>query len=234
MPKQTRLSEDAEIYQINKDKNEKERFRDLSFKKKISYLWEYYRLHALFTIIIFGFLGYTIYTISKPNIEAKLYTAIINNTIDDVILDEYKAEFTDLLQLDPEKEEVIINSKFYFNGSYDYAMNMRQILVTYTHAQEIDIIIAPKSEFEGYAYNGFFYKLSDQLPTDLYSMLTDQFYLSDMEDDPQENVYGIYLTESDLFQNHAVNNDPYILGIVGNSKNRENAIEFIRFLFEAN
>jgi ABC-type molybdate transport system substrate-binding protein len=74
-------------------------------------------------------------------------------------------------------------------------------------------------------------KLSDQLPTDVYSSLTDNFYISDLEEDKQKSVYGVYLTDTKLFKENANNEDPYVLGIIANSKHKANTVEFIRFLF---
>ena len=79
--------------------------------------------------------------------------------------------------------------------------------------------------------SGYMDKLSDQLPTDIYSSLTDYVYVSATEEDAEKNVYGIYLTETKLFQENANNTDPYILGIIVNSGHKVNAVEFIRTLF---
>lgn len=234
MPKQTKLNEDAEIYQPRKQQSEKEKLRDMPFKKKLSYLWEYYRYHALVFVASVVLIIYVIYTIVKPNIETELYVALINNTFEDKVLADYKEKLAEHLALDPKKKEVTINSSFYFNGAGDYEMDMRQILITYVAAENVDIIIAPKSEFSGYAYHGFFSPLSDQLPTDLYSSLTNRYYISSQEEDPKEDSYGIILSDTDLFKNNAkfTEEDPYVLGIVANSQHKENSVEFIRLLFE--
>lgn len=233
MPKQTRLGDNAELYQPRKVQTEKEKLHDLTGKKRITYLWEYYRIHALVTIAVVGLASYIIYGIVTPDIETKLYVAIVNNSIDDQVLTDYAGKMTEYLQLNPEKENVLINSSFYFNSTPDYSMNMKQILTTMVSAQEIDVFIAPESEFKTHAYYGFFDKLSEQLPTDLYSAMTDRFYLSDLEDNPEKSVYGIYLTDTDLFKNNARNDDPYVLGIIANSKHKNNAIELIRYLFQS-
>jgi hypothetical protein len=232
MPKQTRLGEDAEIYQPRREQSEKEKLSDMTFRNKLAYLWMYYRIQAFATIVAVALAGYIVYTIVTPDIKTQFYAAIINNTIHTETLDQLTIDFSNYLQIDPKIEKVDINSGFYFNADGEYAMNMRQALTTYVSAQEIDVIIAPESEFKNFAYYGYFNKLSDQLPTDVYSDLTDYFYMSDQEDSPERNVYGIYLTESDLFKKNANNKDPYILGIVANSKHPDNTVDFIKYLFQ--
>lgn len=232
MPKQTKLSDNAEIYQPRKEQTEKEKLREMPFKKKLAYLKEYYGLQALIAIVIIAVVSYFLYSIFGPKTNIQLEVAIINNTIQEEVLAEYKDSFVEYLQLDSKTEDVNINSSFYFNNEAT-GFNMRQILSTYVATQEIDIIIAPKSEFENFAYNGYFIDLSEQLPTDLYSAMTKRFYISDMVDNPDKVAYGINLSDSSLFKDNGFNDtDPYMLGIVANAKHSENSVEFIRYLFQ--
>lgn len=232
MPKQTRLGEDADIYQPRIEQSEKQKLKDMTPRARMAYLWEYYKIHAFIVILAIALVSYIIYTIATPNIKPQFYAAMINNTIDAEILEEYKNEFTEYLELDPETENVEFNTTFIFSQQNKYSIDLKQVLSTYIAAKEIDVIIAPESEFKAYAYHGFLAKLSDQLPTDIYSSLTDYFYISDLTDDPEKNVYGIYLTDTKLYRENADNTDPYVLGIVGNYQHEDNTIEFIRTLFQ--
>lgn len=233
MPKKTRLGDDAAIYQQRNTQSEKEKLKDMPWKKKISYLWDYYRLHALFTILGIAFISYTIYAFVKPKVEPKLYAVIINNTIETEVWDEYKEKISDYLEINPQEEDVILNYNFYYNSTPDYEASMRQAFGIYLAASEIDVVIAPFSEFEDYVKKGFFTPLSDQLPTDLYSLLTDKFYLSDTEDNPRVAAYGIYLSDTKLYREYSLptDDDPYLIGIIANSKYKENSVEFIRYIF---
>lgn len=233
MPKQTRLNDSAEIYQQRTKQTEKDKLREMTFKEKLTYLWEYYKLHALFTILAIAVIAYAVYEFVTPDIETKLYVAVIDNPVEPEVLEDYEAGFAQYLQIDPKREEITLNPQFYFNTDGDYAMNMRQVLVTYVAAQDVDIIIAPKSEFESYSYYGYMYSLSDLLPTDLYSKLSESFYIGTQEDNPEEKVYGLYLNEAALFKdNQRISADnPYILGVIGNARRTENSVEFIRYLF---
>lgn len=233
MPKQTRLNDSAEIYQPRTKQTEKDKLKDMTFKEKLSYLWEYYKLHALFTVLGIALIAYIVYEIVTPNIETKLYVAIIDNPVEPEVLENFEAEFAEYLQIDPEREEIHLNPQFYFSTDSEYEMNMRQVLVTYVAARDVDIIIAPKSEFESYSYYGYMYSLTDLIPTDLYSKLSDSFYIGTQEDNPEEKVYGIYLDQAALFKdNKRISADnPYILGVIGNARRTESSVEFIRYLF---
>lgn len=239
MSKKTKLSENAEIYQIRTEQSEKEKLREMSFKEKVSYLWEYYRMHAFVFILVVAITSSVVYNIVKPKIETKLYAAMINNVITEEYLDQLEIKFAEHLELDPAAEKIELNPQFQFGGSPEYTMNLKQVLTTYVAAQDVDIIIAPESEFSEYALYGYMSTISDLLPTDLYTSLADQFYITKMEVEPgeeiyEEGVFGIYLTDTKLLKEHTVvpPEEPYLLGIVANSRREENVVEFIRYLFD--
>lgn len=233
MAKKTKLGDDAVIYQKRDRQSEREKLKNLPFKKKIGYLWDYYRYHALGIIILISFISYGIYTFTRPKVENKLYAVIINNTVTPEVWDEYEGILTEYLELNPQIENVELNYRFYYNGDIEYETSMRQTFVVYLAAAEIDVIIAPISEFNNYVKNGFFTPLSEQLPTDLYSSLADKFYLGSNEDNPRIDAYGIYMEDTKLYRTHSLptDGDPVLIGIVSNSTHKENAVEFIRYLF---
>jgi ABC-type molybdate transport system substrate-binding protein len=231
MPKQTRLTEDAEIYKPRQELTEKQKLRDMNNLGRLEYLWEYYKLHALIGILAIGVIIYIIYNIVTPNVVTQFNAAIINDPIGEETWAKYETKFSDYLKLDPKTEQVLLNNSFYFNAEAQYVANMQTALTTYVAANELDVIIAPESYFKNYTYTEYMSKLSDELPTDIYSSLTDCMYLSDTEADSEKAVYGIYLNDTKLFKDKAINKDPYILGIVVNSKHKDNAVEFIRMLF---
>lgn len=230
MPKQTKLDEQAVIYQPRKQQTEKEKLRDMTFKDKLAYLYEYYKIHAAVAVAAIALIIYFIYEITTPDINPAFYAAIINSAVDPTKLDEYSTDFSEYLQLNPKRESVDLNDTFYMTN--DSMTNSSQILTTYIAAKEVDVIIAPESDFKNYAYYGYCANLSDELPTDIYSSLTNNFYVSDTEEDTDKVAYGIYLSDTDLFNGATYNSEPYVLGIVSNYPHEDQTIEFIRYLFK--
>lgn len=232
MPKKTRLGDDALIYQPHRQQTEKEKLSEMPFKGKMGYIWEYYKLHIFGAVAVIALIIYFIYTVNHPTPSAKFYAAMINNSIDENVLKQYSDEFAKDLALNPKREAIEFNTSFYFTMGDSVTLTLKQALMAYIQAKEVDVIIAPESQFYEYSYGGLLSKLSDQLPTDIYSSLADKFYLSDTEDDSQKNAYGIYLSDTKLYKENANNSDPYVLGIVGNAPHEDNTIEFIKFLFQ--
>ncbi len=231
MPTQTRLDDDAQIYHPKAKQTEKEKLREMSFKGKISYLCEYYKFHAIAIVAGIAFLIYIVHMLLNPRPTTQFYAAIIDNPISENVLNEYEDNFMKQLQLNPKRESIEFNTNFMFGTDDSYAMNVKQALATYVAAKEVDVIIAPESVFHDYAYYGYFSKLSDQLPTDIYSSMTDKFYITDTEDDKDKSDYGVYLTDTKLFKGITNNSEPYVLGILANSPHEATTIKFIRYLF---
>lgn len=231
MPKQTRLDENAVIYQPRKELTEKEKLKDMKFSDKLNYLWEYYKIHAAAAIAVIALVSYIIYQVVTPDVKPQFYAAIINSAVNPDTMIQYKTDFAEYLQLDPKRQSVDLNDTFYFSTDNQYVSEMQQVLTTYMAAGQVDVIIAPESVFQSFADNGIMAKLSDELPTDVYSSLTDNFYISATAEDPEKNAYGIYLTDSNLFKDVTYNGEPYILGIVPNYPHVDNTIEFIKYLF---
>lgn len=235
MPKKTVLDEDAAIYQQKNSISRKEKLKDMPFNKRVGYFWDYYRYHALITIALIALISYSIYSLTQPKLETSLYAVIVNNTVEPQVWEQYTEKVSDYLELDPAIDDVVFNYNFYYNNNArDYEANMRQAFVAYLQASDIDVIIAPLSEFSNYVDNGFFAPLSDQLPTDLYSSLADRFYLSATIDNPRVSAYGIYMEDTKLYKEHSrpTDDDPVLIGIVVNSKRKENSIEFIRYVYD--
>lgn len=232
MPKQTRLDDDASIYQPRKVQTEKEKLKEMSFRKKIEYLGEYYKFHALVAVVIIAAGIYIINTILNPASSTQFYAAIINSSADENTMKKYNLDFAKYLDLDTAKQNVDLNTTYYLGSQDSYSMNLREALLTRISAKEVDVIIAPESEFYQYAYAGGFVKLSGLLPTDIYSSLADNLYLTHTEDDNEQSAYGIYLSGTEFNKIISKNSEPYIIGILANSRHMNHSIEFVRYLFK--
>lgn len=229
------LDDTADIYKPRDQRSEKEKLSEMTFKEKMAYFNSYYKYKTLAVIAILAFIIYGVYSILTPKPETVLYTAVINYALNDECAATLQEDMSRILNINSKNQEVLIDTSFYIGTEGDvsqFSLSNEQKLSTYFYAGEIDVVIAPESDFSRYAYYGNFSKISDQLPTDLYSSLTDAFYFSDQEDDPTKNAYGIYLDGAKIYNNAGELIDKPVLGIVANSKHKENGIELIRHLFD--
>jgi hypothetical protein len=233
--KDTILDDNAAIYNNRDSKSEKQKLKEMSFSEKISYLKTYYLTKTIVIIAIIGFVGYLGYSILSPKAENVLYTAIINYALTETEAAKLEEDFTNLLELDPEKETVLFDASFYLglNGDVsEYTLSSEQKLTTYLFAGEIDVLIAPEADFKKYAGFGYLSKLTDELPTDLCTQLADSFFYSTTEDNPASGAYGIYLEGAKLYDSNGKAIENPVIGIVVNSENKQNAVELIRYLYQ--
>jgi hypothetical protein len=249
--KETVLDDSAEIYKQRQDESEKQKLRNMNFQEKVQYLKNYYAFKTIVILAIIALGGYFIYSIVSPKPENVLYTAIVDYAMDDETAQTVQTDMEKKLNLNKDTQEIMFDTSFYLGGdtaassvesttdtalsstssNSEYTMASQQKLMTYLYAGEIDVLIAPESSFAQYAAIGYFSKLSDELPTDLFTALSDSYYNTTTEDDTSSSAYGIYLDGAKIYDKSGELIDRPVLGIVVNSKNKENAIELVRYLF---
>ncbi len=233
--KNTTLDDTASIYQPRQEQTEKQKFSEMTFKEKVSYFNDYYRLKTIVFVAITIGVIYFVYTILNPGPKTVLHVTSINNSIDMETAETLENNLSDYLNLDKDKENVFIDTTLYLSDEStmtEMTMASQQKLTTLFYSGDIDIFIAPEAEFASYAKAGFFSKLSDQLTTEMCSYFADSFYHTQTEEDPAKGAYGIYLKDSMIYDETGQPVENPVLGIAVNSKYAENAVEFIRYIFE--
>lgn len=234
MAKYTALDDNANIYQKrNESVSEKKKLSSMSRKEKIQYFNDYYRNKTIVAVIILGFTVSLIYTAFSPKPETVLYAAIVNDYLEEEVLSQGASEFLSLLSLDEDNHNIVLDSSYFLSDdSSSVTMASEQKLTTYVFSNEVDIIITDEAQFKKFARMGYFENLSNQLPTDLYTDLTDSFLLADDPDGSSYNAYGIYLRDDSLYDNLGSIIEEPVVGIVANSNRKSYGVDFIRYLFE--
>lgn len=236
--KQSRLDDNASIYERRNEKSERQKLSEMNGKEKWQYFKDYYLKKTIVSVLLISFVGYFLYTVLSPKPETVLHIACANYQFSEEQIEKLEQEVTDYLGIDPNTEDVLFDPS-YILSDFDYSSAEKLSVLAF--ARELDVLIVPESKFQEYAFSGSLWSLSDQLPTDLYSALSDKFYLSQVrqEEESYEEatgpsyVFGIYLDDIELFKDYPTE-DPPVLGIVLSGKNNENAVEFIRYLFGLN
>lgn len=233
--KSTTLDDSASIYQPRQKKTEKQKFSEMTFKEKVIYFNDYYKVKTIVLIIAIIGIIYIVYNILTPDPKTVLHVTSINNSINTETAEALENNLSDYLSLDKEKEHILIDTSIYLGdtevmSSLDIASETK--LMTQFYASEIDILIAPEKEFTKYAEAGFFSKLSDQLTTEMCSNLADSFFYTQTEESQAKGAYGIYLKNSKIYDKDGQPIQNPALGIAVNSKYSENAVEFIKYIFD--
>lgn len=237
--KKTVLNDNAGLYQKREEKSEKQKFSELHGKEKRTYFKDYYLKKCIAIIAAIALVIYFGYTVSESRKHTSVfYAASADYSFNTEVTKQLEIEFGEYIGKISDYEDVVFDSSYFLSAS-DYSSLEK--LSTLIMVGDIDVFIAPESFFKNYVFTEAISSLTEILPTDLYSSLTNEFFYGQVrqsDDETLENasgpvgVYGIYLENTPLFSQYAPYADPPVLGIVVTSKNRENSIEFIRFLFE--
>lgn len=245
--KDSTLDDTADIYKKREYGSEKEKWNSLTGKEKWEHFNLYYRNKLIASLVVIAFFVYLIVTMLAPRVETKLFVAVINHSISQDNVGIVKEEFADILQVEDKKSlEFVVDNGFVTTSSGEYseftAGNETKI-ATYLLAGDLDIMIVSQQDFEQYAFQGSYLKLADVLPSDMMAELANEFVDADVNigsdlldegevADTETGTYGISLKNVKAIDisNQRIQ-DP-ILAIVANSSKTENAIEFIRYLFE--
>lgn len=240
-PKVTRLDDNAEIYKRRETKSEREKLSELSFAGKVQYIKSYYLPKFFAGMVIVGMIVWILVTVLRPKKEDVLNVAMINYPIELEYIDQMTSDMNEALNVDLETQRVFFDTGFDLLN--DDIASLEKIS-TYLFAGEIDVFIAPESEFLKYAFSNALTPLDDTILPEHFKALEEEGRLFkcktrlDDEELPQdalgpEGIFGIYIQDLPMFEyftKESIQSNPPVIGIISTGKNQENSAEFIKYL----
>lgn len=228
--KKTVLDDSASIYQKREEKSDRTKWKECKgFKAKWEHFKAYYLLKVFIAACALAFVGYMVYEIVAPEKERMLYAAILDGVVLTADMTELEDGYAEYISMDEETQELHFDNTMNVSNQTDAVS--KQKLTAHAFAGDIDVLIATEEVIKEYAGN-YLLPLSEQLPADLYEILTERFvYTRPLEDDGvygEEAPYAILIT--DLLPENPYCKEPMAMAICGNSKRAKNAEEFIRYL----
>lgn len=231
--KKTALNDDAALYNRKANVGEKEKWMDMSGKKRIRYFFDYYLGRILAITAVLAVVVSVLYTILSPKPESVFSVAVVNDSANQLHYDALQTQLDDLLEIDEETEETIFDTGYFFSST-DY--QSFQKFAIYNTVGDLDVSIFPLSLFEEYAPGKHFSPVAEFLPSGLYSSLSENWVESKVTDEDgnllegTETVYGIDLSDTWFYQT-CPSGEPMILVINLAPKNPENIEAFLNLLF---
>lgn len=223
---------------------------DMTFRKKISYIIYYYKVHILVAIFIIILLTSLIHTIVSHK-ESLFSCVMINSLPYDSSFTTLKEDFSSYAGIDLDEYDVNIDCTMNMNYTetdqmtYGYAQKILALL----NAGDVDVFIADQPVIDNYAQISAFADLEKALPDDLKQQLSgkfDYYYYEYTDEDTNETSLipiGLYIYDSNILKNcydrdgvhgmYAEKTNP-IFCITSTGKNSENAIRFLQYLVSEN
>lgn len=235
--------------------NAKETGHSLHGKKRLQFIWDYYKLPiAVLCITVYAALSILHSRLAKKDIL--LYTALVNVAAGDDLTDKLDRMFLESENIDPSKNMLRIYSGLYLtedtdSAFHEYTFASRTKILAAIDAEQLDVVLMNKEAFDSFSQNGYLCSLDKLLSREdpaLFQMLEPYF----MENAIilEDNKIDLYLDESadyhartethltglDLSACPAIQDagfeDTVYLGIVDNSPRKNTAVAYLQYLYK--
>ena len=231
----------------DRSRTEREKLREMDFKKKVEYIWEYYKYQIIGVAIGLAILGSLLNTwIFNPPPDVGLFIAWNAGFADHELLEDLTATFNEHMTFQTEGEVTEISRFFTASDDPQMAMAHVQRLVAMLAAGAIDAFIMDSELFEEYSHIGYIAPLDPLLSLiqsmnpDVYAIIRDEVKYalhSDNDEVITERIMGVNLADSPLLLEFGIVNHEWYwmdwyFGIAVNTSNFENVANALIMMFE--
>lgn len=187
----------------------------MSFKEKLAYFWDYYKIHTIAVICVIAIVVSFVRQIAA-NKPYAFYATLINATTNEENTDTsaiWESEFLEFAGIDAEAYRVCIDTTFSIsaNGSSQYEAAYRQKLVAMMQTGDIHAIVADTETFESYAHAETFYNLSDIFTEEELAPYADLLYYTDaaaFDDDSGSTLTEMEAAQKAFYEKVIDHSDP--------------------------
>ena len=229
------------IYNKNRDQNaniydeikeQRAKMHGQPLKVKLEYFKDYYLKATLIGIVALILVISLIVSIVNQPDDTVFSSYFINNQI--ALAETPLAEdFAASMGIDIKKHNVYIDTSMTYSEDGDdyYDTVTIQKLVAVMAAGELDSMVGDEAVIDHYASGDCFLDITTVLPEDLMAQFQDDLYYAKNEEGDMVPV-GIYLKNAPQLEQYGYYTAfTPIMSLIANSNNTENAIAFIRFLY---
>lgn len=214
------------------------KLKEMSFRDKFWYIWEYYKfpiIGVVIAVFLVGSIGGAMY---NNRFDTALSCAVLNSRYDSEALtvDKYFNEgFRAFIGLD---ENTKIDVDYSMSPSFDEsAMNEYSYaelakLTAMISSKGLDVMIGRPDVIDHYGEMDGFLNLEEALPADLYDQVKDYLYPVTNAETGQEAFCGIRIGDTSFGEKTGLLLEDPVLTIMSNSPHTDTAIQLIRYIFE--
>ena len=214
------------------------KLKEMSFKDKFWYIWEYYKfpiIGVIIAVFLVGSIGSAMY---NNRFDTALSCAVLNSRYDSdaLTVDQYFNEgFRAFIGLD---ENTKIDVDYSMSPTFDEsAMNEYSYAELAKHtamisSKGLDVMIGRPDVIDHYGEMDGFLNLEEALPPDLYEQVKDYLYPVTNAETGQESFCGLRLEDTSFGEKTGLILDNPVLTVMSNSPHTDTAIQLIRYIFE--
>ena len=210
-------------------------FKDLSKKKKFEYIWDYYKLHIIGTILAVLALSSLIYTMFIRIPDTNFCgVAIYGQFLSALNTDKMTADLNKELNL-PEHTSVQLQD--FYSDSTDVMVeaNLNQKFNTYVYALEFHLLLSNAENTKNFTQVEYTTPITDYLSDEKVNELRKKGLVLDAKDPETGELkpYGINLKNSKILKKyHLFQTDTPYISFVPIVDNTENTLKTLDILME--
>ena len=214
------------------------KLKEMSFKDKFWYIWEYYKfpiIGVIIAVFLVGSIGSAMY---NNRFDTALSCAVLNSRYDSdaLTVDQYFNEgFRAFIGLD-ENTKIDVDSSmsptFDESAMNEYSYAELAKLTAMISSKGLDVMIGRPDVIDHYGEMDGFLNLEEALPPDLYEQVKDYLYPVTNAETGQESFCGLRLEDTSFGEKTGLILDNPVLTVMSNSPHTDTAIQLIRYIFE--
>ncbi len=228
------------------------KLKDMAFRKKAAYIWDYYKIHIIVTIAVIIFIITFVHDYRINKRPLYLDAIIINSDVAYSADNYFKDDYIRYSGVDTDTYNLAIDTGIIISeDSYDQmtTANIQKVMAMYA-AGDLDVVIAPDTITDEYGAIGAHMDLSGVLTDDLKEELEkkgcEPYYTTVYEEDEngehkpvEEYLAGVYLDRSEYlntlggtgaFTTQLQSGKRPVFTITATSQRTDHAIEFLKML----
>lgn len=207
----------------------KEKFKTLSTKNKVEFIYDYYKLPiigSLIAIIVISYMAYSFITKQDTYCNITYYGSTINTDNFNKIKDTLNKNI-----LGNDKKYTIFTDSLLIatNSNYGDDPTTTQAFAVKLAANEIDILLVEKNNFEYFAANNMLLDLNSLEGFDSLNISSNDLVTA-KDETGNNNLYGIKVDNLNLLKDSGFNNENTILSIAISSTRHEEVIKILNEL----
>lgn len=211
--------------------------KQLSTKEKIQYIWDYYRGHIIISLIVIGSIASIIIgRVTKTDTD--VYCLIFNDNENIALKEHIMSSYSEYIENPKITADVDNGYMFTYLEDHGISWPDEAGVMKYLNLQstnKADVIITDYETMLWADYEDFLFPVEDILPTELFKQLEPYYVYAIYKDDPTGEgdgiVYGLDISNTEVYDGYALNYDQAILCFPNVSKDKEAAIRFTKYLY---
>ncbi|MCI5996364.1 MAG: hypothetical protein MRZ45_10560 [Blautia sp.] len=213
-------------------KEEKDKLKGMPFKKKLAYVWEYYKGVIGIAVFVIVIICLCAQMMKGSGRTTELSVAMINaqKTEGTEVL-KMEKEFIGYLGLDEGKQTLAFDDSYLMNLESGDPMTVasQTKLLASIQAETLDVILMPEDIYENYMVSGAFADLEEKLGEEFLEVYRDMICEGRSENDTQDKGYALRIADNVKLKGIYGDQTVYLSATV-NAGNVENIKKFVQYL----